>query len=340
MKINTNTIETRSLKNLNTFGIDVSTKLFAEVWSEEELVELMDNYPDENKLILGEGSNILFTKDYNGLVIKNSIPGIKIIFEDENKALVKAGAGVVWNDLVLFCIEQNLGGIENLILIPGTAGAAPIQNIGAYGVELKDVFHSLKGIFTDNLKEGIFYKDDCQFGYRNSIFKNELKGKFVITYILLELSKLPVLKVNYGTINERIKSFGIENPGIEDIANIISSIRKEKLPDPAELGNAGSFFKNPVVPAEMYYPLKAKFPDMPSYLSVHNSYKIPAGYLIEQSGWKGKKVGVVGSYDKQSLILVNYGGAIGEDVLNLARQIKASVKELFGIELQEEVNII
>ena len=340
MKINTNRIESRSLKRLNTFGVDASTRLFSEVWSEEELVEVLSSYRDENILILGGGSNILFTKDFDGLVIRNSIPGIKIIFEGDEKVLVKVGAGVVWNDLVLFCLEQGLGGIENLILIPGTAGAAPIQNIGAYGVELKDSFYSLKGIFIDNLSEGIFYNEDCRFGYRNSIFKNELKGKFVITYIMLELSKKPVLVTDYKDIVQFLKASGNQDPDIKDIASIISKIREEKLPNPSDLGNAGSFFKNPVIPADQFNILKEKFPGLPYYPIGDNYYKIPAGYLIEKSGWRGKRIGSVGSYEKQSLIIVNYGGATGQEILDFSSQIKSSVKELFDIELQEEVNII
>lgn len=335
-----NRVESRSLKDLNTFGVDASTRLFSEVWSEEELMRILGTYKNENILVLGGGSNILFTKDFDGLIIKNSIPGIKIIFEDEDKALIKVGAGVVWNDLVLFCLEQNLGGIENLILIPGTAGAAPIQNIGAYGVEIKDVFHSLKGIYIDKQTEGIFYKEDCKFGYRDSIFKNELKGKFIITYILLELSKKPVLVTQYKDLVGILKGLGTQKPGIKDIAALISVIREEKLPNPSQLGNAGSFFKNPVVQADAFNSLKAKFPDIPFFPAGENHYKIPAAYLIEKSGWKGKREGAVGSYEKQSLIVVNYGGAKGEEILRFARKIKASVKELFGIELQEEVNII
>lgn len=333
-------VKNKSLKKLNTFNIDINAKYFTEVWSEEELCTILSEFRREKILLLGGGSNILFTKDFDGLVIKNSIPGISVAYEDEEKVLVKAGAGVVWNDLVLFCIEQNYGGIENLILIPGTVGAAPIQNIGAYGVELKDVFNSLKGIYINDCNEEVFVKEQCNFGYRDSIFKNELKGKFVITYVLIELSKKPVLVGNYGSVSEGLKQSGIENPDIADIANVISNIRISKLPDPKVYGNAGSFFKNPVVNKELHDKLKSNFPSIPSYPQGEGYYKIPAGWLIETSGWKGKRIGNAGSHKLQSLVLVNYGGATSQDVLTVARSIKETVKQMFNIDLHEEVNII
>lgn len=329
----------KSLKHYNTFGFDVKTSQFTEIWSEEELCDVL-KVNQEKILVLGSGSNILLTGDYDGLVIKNSIPGISLVFEDEEKVLIKAGAGVIWNDLVLFSVEKNYGGIENLVLIPGTAGAAPIQNIGAYGVELKDVFHSLKGIYIDDCSERIFTREECRFGYRDSIFKNVLKGKFIITYILLELKKNPVLKGNYGSVSEGLRKLNKENPGIKDIADVISEIRMSKLPDPREYGNAGSFFKNPVITKEHFEMLILEYPAIPNYPVGDDLFKIPAGWLIETAGWKGKRIGNVGTFSKQSLVIVNYGGAQGKDVISLAGEIKKSVKAKFNILLHEEVNII
>jgi len=335
-------VKNKSLKKYNTFNIEVSARLFCEVLTEDEITGLLKEFEFSNEkiMILGGGSNVLFTKDFDGLVVKNSIAGIKIIYEDDNSALVKAGAGVVWNDLVLFCIEKNLGGIENLILIPGTVGAAPIQNIGAYGAELKDVFHSLKAIDKKTGKEILFTKDECKFGYRDSIFKHELKGEVIITYIILELSKNPLIKGSYGKVNEKLELLGKEKPGIADIANVIANIRREKLPDPDILGNAGSFFKNPIISSSHYEMLKKKYPGLLSYPSDEGKCKVPAGFLIEHSGWKGKRIGNAGSHEKQSLVLVNYGGASGVDILKIASEIKASVKKFFDIELAEEVNIV
>jgi UDP-N-acetylmuramate dehydrogenase len=337
MKIEIN----KSLKNENTFGIDVKALQYVKIYDEEELKFLfsLSEFRKEKKLVLGGGSNILLTEDFNGIVIKNAIPGIKIIYEDNDSVLIKAGAGVVWNDLVLFSVEKNLGGIENLILIPGTVGAAPIQNIGAYGAELKDCFHSLKGIYINSCEESVFEKDDCRFGYRDSIFKNELKGKFVITYVLLTLIKNPRPHINYGSIKNELDKLNKVEFTIKDISDVIAGLRKEKLPDPSEIGNAGSFFKNPVVDKEFYLDLKKHFADLPGFSSELDKVKIPAGWLIEKCGWKGKRIKDAGVHTKQALVLVNYGNSTGNDLLSLAGEIKISVYKTFGIELSEEVNI-
>ena len=337
MKIEKN----KSLKNYNTFGIDVCADKYVAIYDEEELKKLLSlsELKDESKLVLGGGSNILFTRDYNGIVIKNSIPGIKIIFEDEKHCLVKAGAGVVWNDLVLFAVAKNLGGIENLISIPGSVGAAPVQNIGAYGEELQNTFHSLKGIFIDNGKESVFEKEECGFGYRESIFKKELKEKFIITYVILELYKNPQPVFNYGSVKNELDKLNKKNYSIKDISDVIAQIRNEKLPNPTAIGNAGSFFKNPEIDKEQFLELKKEHPEIPCFTTPHDKVKIPAGWLIEKCGWKGKRLQNVGVHENQALVLVIYGNSTGADVLSLALEIKNSVIKTFGIELTEEVNI-
>ncbi len=334
--------ENYSLKPYNTFGIDVKAKVFIEIFNEEELREVLfsEELKDQEKIILGGGSNVLFIKDFDGVVIKNSIPGIKIIKETDSHVFIEAGAGVIWHELVLFCIKRNFGGIENLSLIPGTAGAAPMQNIGAYGQELKNVFYSLRGINLISGETETYFNEDCKFGYRTSIFKKELKDKFVITSITLVLSKQPELILEYGAIKTELEKFKKENITIKDVSDVVIAIRKSKLPDPAEIGNAGSFFKNPVLTEEKYFELKNKYDDVVGYPQNGKQVKVAAGWLIEKAGWKGKRIGDAGSHVKQSLVLVNYGNASGKNILDLARQIKNSVFEKFGIMLEEEVNII
>jgi len=331
-----------SLKNYNTFGIDVKTKLFVEIFNEVELKEVLSSQElkEQKKLILGGGSNILLTSDFDGLVLKISFPEIQIISEDEKHVMVEAGAGVIWHELILFCIERNLGGIENLSLIPGTVGAAPMQNIGAYGQELKGVFHSLNGIFIDTLEQKNFFNADCDFGYRNSIFKKELKDKFIITSVTLKLNKQPVLNLEYGTVKSEIEKLALDKITIRDVSKVICDIRKSKLPDPAEIGNAGSFFKNPEIEEEKFIKLKKEFEDIVGFKLGNGKVKVPAGWLIEKCGWKGKKVGNTGVHARQALVLVNYGKASGKEILRLAGEIKESVFQKFRIELKEEVNII
>ncbi|MDO8550901.1 MAG: UDP-N-acetylmuramate dehydrogenase, partial [Ignavibacteria bacterium] len=297
-----------SLKPYNTFGIDVKAKFFSEIRSELQLKKILSSHEFNSipKLIIGGGSNILLTKDFEGLVLKISIPDIEIISEDEETVEVKAGAGVIWHDLVLYFIERNFGGVENLSLIPGTAGAAPIQNIGAYGQELKNVFENLVGIFLSDSKPAKFTKEECRFGYRDSIFKNELKDKFIVTYVTIRLHKNPLINIKYGNVRSEIDRMGYNNIGIKEVSDVICRIRLSKLPDPSKIGNAGSFFKNPEISEEKFASLKEKFNDIISFNLGSGKVKIPAGWLIESCGWKGKMVGNTGAHAKQALVLVNY----------------------------------
>ena len=332
-----------SLKLYNTFGIDVNAAEYAEVTDVESLKGLIKTgrLMDTSYLVLGGGSNVLFTNDYDGLVIRNMIVGIRTKEVDDSKMLVTAGAGVVWDDLVHYCIGHKLGGIENLVLIPGSVGAGPIQNIGAYGVELKDTFYSLDAIEVATGELRTFYKEECEFGYRNSIFKRELKGKFIIVSVSLLLKSKSEADISYGAISEELIKMGIKDkPTIGDVGEAVSSIRRRKLPDPENIGNAGSFFKNPLVAEEKYADIRKRYPDAPSYKAGGGMVKIPAGWLIEQCGWKGKMHGGAGVHDKQALVLTNTGNASGKEVLELAGQIRDSVKDRFGIFLEMEVNII
>jgi UDP-N-acetylmuramate dehydrogenase len=331
-----------SLLRHNTFGFDVKAKYFAEVFSVDELKQILlsEEFIGVSKLILGGGSNVLFSKDYDGLVIKISIGGISVVKNCVDSVLVKAGAGVEWHQLVLFTLEQDLSGIENLSLIPGTAGAAPIQNIGAYGIEFKDAFFSLQAMdaVTGDIKE--FTREECKFGYRSSIFKHELKNKYIILSVTLSLSKQTQINITYGSIKSELEKRGISNPTAKDISRVICDIRTSKLPDTAVFGNAGSFFKNPVIPVEQFAELKAKYPGIAAFKVDENNMKLAAGWLIEQSGWRGKKHGNAAAYENQALVLVNTGGAAPNEVIELAGLIKTSVYEKFGVNIEEEVNII
>ena len=330
-----------SLVQYNTFGVTVSTPLFAEVRSSLEVQEVLKDPRFEDALILGGGSNVLLLQDLSRPVIKISIPGIRIMEETEQTAIVSAGAGVVWHDLVMWCIANNLGGIENLSLIPGLVGAAPIQNIGAYGVELSDVFHNAIGIGRKTGDSKIFEAEDCEFGYRDSIFKNELKDEYVITTLRLSLTKTQhQLHLEYGGITQTLDEMGVTNPTIDDVAKAVIRIRSSKLPDPTKLGNAGSFFKNPIVLKDKAVQIAKLYPDMPSY-SIDNQYtKIPAGWLIEQAGFKGKIFGNVGMHKNQALVLVNYGAATGAELWEHAQRVMDAVLSTFDIELEPEVNLI
>ncbi len=331
-----------SLKEFNTFRIKVHAKYFVEINSAEELKHLinMPLFKSERRLILGGGSNLLLTDNFDGLVIKISIPGIEIIHEDNENVVIRAGAGVIWHELVLYCVEKNYGGIENMSLIPGNVGAAPIQNIGAYGQELKDVFLSLEGIYIDSGKTVSFNSDECIFLYRESIFKSKLKNKFIITSLTIRLSKFPKLNIEYGSVKKELEKLGKENITIKDVSDVITAIRKSKLPDPAEIGNAGSFFKNPEINIEHFDKLKEKFPGIIAFDSPDGKKKIAAGWMIEQCGWKGKKIGNTGVHKNHALVLVNFGRASGKEILILAEEIKKSVSDKFGVELQEEINIV
>ena len=334
--------EDHSIKSLNTFGIDVKAKYIAEIFTKDELCKLLADKQYENirKFVLGGGSNILFTKDYDGLIIKNSITGIKIIEEDKEFVIVEAGAGVNWDDFVSYCVEKRWGGIENLSLIPGTVGAAPLQNIGAYGQELKNVFYNLEGVHIESGEKKNFNITECSFGYRNSIFKNELKNEYVIIKVCLKLNKNPEINLSYPSVREELNNRKISRPVVKDLRKIVIDIRKAKLPDPKIIGNAGSFFKNPVISNEKFQILKSKYPDLNFYPVDDFHIKLSAAALIEKCGWKGKRIGNCGSYEKQPLVLVNYGGATAEDILNLANSIRSSVEEKFEISLDREVILI
>lgn len=329
------------LKNLNTFGMEVSSSQYAPFHNVEELQNLLQNPGlDKNHLlVLGGGSNILFTKDFAGTVLHNQIKGIRILEEQADHALVQAGGGEIWHDLVLFTIAQNLGGLENLSLIPGTVGAAPLQNIGAYGVELKDVFHSLAAVDIHTGEVKTFLAEDCEFGYRESVFKKSLKGRYIVTHVTLKLSKHPQFNTSYGAIKDTLAAMQVGELSLKALSDAVCSIRRSKLPDPAVIGNAGSFFKNPEISPEAFADLKTRFPDVPSYPAAHNQVKVPAGWLIERAGWKGKKIGNYGVHKDQALVLVNYGGAQGEQIRALAFEIIQSVQDTFGITLSPEVNI-
>jgi UDP-N-acetylmuramate dehydrogenase len=329
------------LQNLNTFGITVSSRYFVSIRNINQLKEVLatDIAKTNSILIMGGGSNILFTRQYPGLIILNEIKDIETTDESEDYKLISAGGGENWQDLVDFTLEANLGGLENLSLIPGSVGAAPIQNIGAYGAELKDVMESLTAIELATGEERSFSNAECDFSYRNSVFKNELKDKYLITTVRLRLAKKPILNTSYGAINTLLKDKRIDHPTVKDVSNAVIEIRQSKLPDPSQLGNAGSFFKNPVVDKIDYEGLKLLFSNIPGYIN-GEQVKIPAAWLIEQCGWKGKRFGHVGVHDKQPLVLVNYGDGKGEEIKNLAEDIKASVADKFGIELQAEIRII
>jgi UDP-N-acetylmuramate dehydrogenase len=328
-----------SLKHLNTFGIDAKAAEFCVVTSLSDLNSLWENrYFEKNHLILGGGSNVLLKNDFDGLVVHIDFPGLETSTQS-SETFITAGAGIVWNDLVLHAVEQNLGGVENLRLIPGKVGAAPIQNIGAYGVELKDVFHSLKAYNLTNGQEEEFDLEKCQFGYRESVFKGKSKGKYVITGVVLKLMTNPTVNTSYGAIENELEKRKIHNPTIKDISDVVADIRVSKLPDPITIGNGGSFFKNPIVTKSERDRVIAKFPDLVSY-EVKGGYKLAAGWLIEQCGWKGKHVGKTGTWKNQALVLVNHGGATGNEIFNFSSDIIASVESKFGVRLEREINVI
>jgi UDP-N-acetylmuramate dehydrogenase len=330
-----------SLKTMNTFGIDAQANYFASFSSKQELIELLnsDLYRSEKHMVLGGGSNVLFTQDVKALVLKNEIYGKEIIKEDNDFAWVKFGAGEPWHDCVLWAIEQNLGGIENLSLIPGTCGAAPMQNIGAYGVEIKSVIDTVEAVEKSSGSVKEFTNGECEFGYRESIFKHSLKDKFIISQVTLKLSKRHTLQLSYGAIRNELAARKIKEPSIQDVSNVVISIRESKLPNPKEIGNAGSFFKNPVVTIDVFKSIQADYQDIPFY-EQEDGIKIPAGWLIEQAGWKGFTDGEIGVHKKQALVLVNYGNGNGLDIYNLSEQIISDVRIRYGIDLQREVNIL
>ena len=328
-----------SLKNYNTFGIEAKAKQFVSVSSIAELKEiLVQNNPI---FILGGGSNMLLTQDIQKLVLHVNLKGIEIVETNEDFAIVKAQAGENWHEFVLYCIEQNLGGIENLSLIPGNVGTTPIQNIGAYGVEIKDTMLSCEALNLKTLEIETFTNADCQFEYRESIFKKELKNQYIITSVSFKLStKNHKVSTTYGVIGADLQKNNIENPTLKDVSNAVIAIRQSKLPDPKELGNSGSFFKNPIISKEAYEKAKALHPEMPHYVVSETEVKVPAGWLIEQAGFKGKRFGDAGVHKNQALVLVNYGAATGAEIVALSKNIQKTILEKFGIAIEAEVNII
>ncbi len=333
--------ENKSLKNYNTFGIDAKAKLFASVTTIDSLKNILKTNTETDIFVLGGGSNLLLTKDINALVLHINLKGIKIIEETDEAVIVEAMAGENWHEFVLHCIENDYGGIENLSLIPGNVGTAPIQNIGAYGVELKDVFESCKAISINNQTTKTFRKEDCNFGYRNSIFKNETKGKYVIISVRFRLTKNKhLLKTSYGAIAKKLEENHIVNPTIKDVSEAVIAIRNSKLPNPEEIGNSGSFFKNPIISGKEFNRFIAKNPTVPFYKLPENTYKIPAGWLIEKAGFKGKRFGDTGVHKNQALVLVNYGNATGNEIWELAKTIQKTVQSKFDIFLEPEVNVI
>jgi UDP-N-acetylmuramate dehydrogenase len=329
-----------SLKPFNTFGIDVSAKCFTQFATEDALTEALDAKPaNDDMLIIGGGSNILLTKPFDGWVLRNEIPGIDVVKEDEESIWVKAGAGVNWHHFVLYCIEKNWGGIENLSLIPGCVGASPMQNIGAYGVEIKDVFDHLEAYNIQDKKIITFTNSGCGFGYRESVFKRTLKNKFIITKVCFRLTKKHRFHTNYGAIQQELEAMGVTELSIKAISDAVIRIRQSKLPDPAVIGNAGSFFKNPEIDTTHYLELKHHYPELPGYPTTMGCTKIPAGWLIEKAGWKGFREGEAGVHAKQALVLVNYANANGSQIYALSERIVQSVKKKFGVLLEREVNI-
>lgn len=324
-----------SLKPFNTFGIDEVAEFFTELNSEKELKELT-TLPYEKK-IMGGGSNILLTKPVNGLVIQNKLKGITKEREDENYVLVKVSSGENWHNLVMYAIDNKWAGIENLALIPGTVGASPMQNIGAYGVEVKDCIESVTAWHWQE-KEFITYTNsECRFGYRDSIFKHDLKGKVFVTSVIYRFNKTPRYNISYGAIEQELEKMGVTEISVKAIAEAVIAIRKSKLPDPAVIGNAGSFFKNPTIPVLQYQKLKETHADMPSYIVSDDLVKIPAGWLIEKAGWKGYRKDGYGVHAKQALVLVNYGEAKGSDIKSLANEVVNDITQKFGITLEQEV---
>jgi len=336
-------LENISLRPYNTFGMDVKARYFSLFSSEDELTEILTSglpSPASRLLILGGGSNILFTGDFDGLVLKNGIGGITELHEDGGYVYVKAGAGENWHRFVMYCIGRGWGGVENLSLIPGNVGAAPMQNIGAYGTELTDVFLDLEAFHLREKKRVTFTHSDCAFGYRESVFKNKYQGRFVILNVTFRLRKKPVINTRYGAIEQELERMGVKELSIKAVSDAVIRIRSSKLPDPEKIGNAGSFFKNPSVSVEQYNQLKTSFEQLIAYKNPDGSMKLAAGWLIEQCGWKGFRRGDAGCHEQQALVLVNHGQATGKEIYNLSEEILQSVQEKFGVTLEREVNVI
>ncbi len=334
-------LENISLKPYNSFGIEAYAKEFVDIKSEAELIEVLKKHRNSELFVLGGGSNLLLTKDINALVLHLNNKGKEVLDEKGDQVIVKIQAGENWHDFVLWCIKNDFGGVENLSLIPGNVGTAPIQNIGAYGIELKDVFVGCEAIELATLKTINFTKKECKFGYRNSFFKAEGKGKYVITNVTFKLSKANHnFNTSYGAIQSELTKSKINNPSLKDVSDAVIKIRQSKLPDPKEIGNSGSFFKNPVISEDHFTDLKINFPEIPSYELSPTEIKVPAGWLIEKAGFKGKRFGDYGVHKNQALVLVNYGSANGNDIFNLSKLIQKTIKRIFNIDLEAEVNVI
>lgn len=334
--------ENISLRPFNSFGIEAHARYFSTFDSIESLYQLLNDRRAQTgaRLVLGGGSNILLTGDFDGLVLKNEITGITVLKEDEEHVYLRAGAGENWHQLVMFCVNQGYAGMENLALIPGNTGASPMQNIGAYGVEIKDIFHELEAVHINDRTMHTFSRSDCHFGYRESVFKGKYKHQFIITSVTYRLNKKPVFHTEYGAIRQELENMGVQQLSIGAVAQAVLNIRSSKLPDPKQVGNAGSFFKNPLIPRSQAEELKNKFPNLVSFPSAEGPTKLAAGWLIEQCGWKGYREGDAGCYPKQALVLVNYGQATGRQVFDLSTKIITSVQEKFGVTLEREVNIV
>ncbi len=330
-----------SLKNYNTFGIEAKAKQFVAVHTVAELKTILEETKTEEKFILGGGSNMLLTKDIEALVIHIDLKGKKIIQEDDDFVWVESQAGENWHEFVLWTIEQNFGGLENMSLIPGNVGTTPVQNIGAYGTEIKDTFVSCEALNKENQETKTFDKEECCFGYRESIFKNEAKDQYVITSVVFKLTKRNhKINTSYGDIATELSKKGIEEPTLKDVSNAVIAIRQSKLPDPKELGNSGSFFKNPILLKSDFEKIQLQFPEMKYYDISETEVKVPAGWLIEQAGFKGKRFGNAGIHKNQALVLVNYGNATGQEILAISKDIQATIFEIFGIHIEAEVNVI
>jgi UDP-N-acetylmuramate dehydrogenase len=328
------------LKPYNTFGISVHANRYATFSSIEELQSLLAERNNDPLLILGGGSNLLLTQDFQGFVLKNEIGGIEVLSETADEAMVRSGAGETWHEFVLTCIELNLSGLENLSLIPGSVGASPMQNIGAYGVEIKDCFESLTAYHLESGEVHTFDNKDCAFGYRESVFKHQFKGQYVICTVTFRLKKNAVVNTSYGAISAELDKQGLVNPGIREVSNAVIAIRQSKLPDPKVIGNAGSFFKNPIVENAVYDAIKLNYPEAPFYPVDEHHGKLAAGWLIEQAGWKGKTIDTYGVHTLQALVLVNYGGSTGSQIYDLSSQIISDIESKFGVTLEREVNIL
>jgi UDP-N-acetylmuramate dehydrogenase len=329
-----------SLKPYNTFGIDVKAKYFSRFDSVDQLTAIFKEFDSVPFLIIGGGSNLLLTKDFDGIVLRNEILGKTIKEETAEHVVVKVGGGENWHEFVLWAVEKNFGGIENMSLIPGSVGASPMQNIGAYGVEIKDVFDHLFAYHIETGETHRFSLEECQFGYRESVFKRALKNQYVISEVCFRLEKNRKVNTTYGAIEQELKKMGISSPTIRDVSNAVIAIRQSKLPNPAELGNAGSFFKNPVVEENIANKILEDYPSAPVYPAENGKKKLAAGWLIEQAGWKGKTIGTCGVHKLQALVLVNYGGSTGEQIYDLSSSIISDIQEKFGVTLEREVNIL